>query len=76
MSGYQKSKNKKEYAKSIILITPLDHNERILFEKTKEEKTYEDPNTMKFRNGNHFNKYFEEFRKNPEDPSLDFINND
>jgi len=42
MSGYQKSKNKKEYAKSIILITPLDRNKRIIFEKSPEEVTPED----------------------------------
>ena len=60
MSGYQKTKHKKEYAKSIILITPINKNKhpRVLFMKKREEITKEDSNIMKFKNGNDFEKYF------------------
>ena len=53
MSGYQKSKNKKEYAKSIIFITPIDKklHPQVLFKKKPSEITKEDPNVMKFKNG-------------------------
>ena len=62
MGGYQKNnrydQKKKSYrfAKSILLITPVDRKRhpRVLFDKEEREMSKEDPNRMKFRFGNRF----------------------
>ena len=67
MSGYQRSvrsrgQQKSQYAKSILLITPVDRQKcrKMLFAKQPGEVTKEDPNHMRFKYGNDFEAQFEE----------------